>query len=330
MRSPGLQSLASYPLTLSTFFCRPSSVPFPSSLQMRGRVQGFLNEKKYYEAQQLYVMQINRLTGKKQYDEAISLCLEGAKVMFEGSDSFAGGEIAILAVRALTRGKIPVDESRIQALLQLSSAFPPEVEHKEPVDAAVITAHPHASFLKACIQWSVDCSPGGALKYGEPRFHADLARVLLHLGDGRGASAHFVKAHIAEEHASIVVESLQDLSSSEREAVVARTVLQYLAVENLKGANTVFATYCKKYADSPHVATLGEGSSDNVIEFLSYLLHTCERDAPALFQKLRHRYTDALSGQEAAMAGLGDLLDRVGGTMFGLPMPKSALDMLLG
>lgn len=126
-------------------------------------------------------------------------------------------------------------------------------------------------------------------------------------------------------------------------------VLLYLAHSSLKAANRFFHMYSTNYpsdfhdiinytAFSQHTSgtrhslpplTCIPPSPSSLIEFIGYLLPTCERDAVPLFDELATRYAKAISSDPASEAKIPDLLRHVGITLFGKPKPTSFIDMFM-
>jgi len=95
--------------------------------------------------------------------------------------------------------------------------------------------------------------------------------------------------------------------TSERDLFIARAVLQYLCLSNIKDANIVFKIFNESMClDSP------------LINFLSFLLKTLEREAYPLFKKLRESYAISLARDDT----FDKYLDLIGKIYFGVEPPK--------
>lgn len=121
-------------------------------------------------------------------------------------------------------------------LLDISSKFPAS------------PAEPHIAFLKAAIKWSKANSESEEHEDGEAKLHLQLARAYRGAKDYGNAQRHYLRGENFGEHAEFLVEWSQTGFVSERTLFSARTVLQYLCLENMAGANAVHAAYGKAYA----------------------------------------------------------------------------------
>jgi hypothetical protein len=79
---------------------------------------------------------------------------------------------------------------------------------------------------------------------------------------------------------------LIQVTHSERDLLLCRSVLQYLCVGNLRDANFVFTTAQEKNASL--------FPSTPLMRFMDFLLKTLERDALPLFKTLRSKYKPSL------------------------------------
>lgn len=138
---------------------------------------------------------------------------------------------------------------------------------------------------------------------GCARLHLALATFLWRVAqDFVGAQRHFARCaagDAASPNAAMLGEWMREAPPNEHDLLLTRVVLQYLSNQNLGGANAIFAaarTQCAGGADTP------------LLNFSSFLLQTCERDAAPLFEALCEKYAAAL----ARDAALQQFLDRIG------------------
>jgi len=271
--------------------------------KVREKIEGYLSEGLYYDAQQLYKTLIRRYSDQEEMERAASVAYEGAQKLLEFKQGNAGGELAQLVVESWQKSKTKPDSDKIQIVLKLFRAFPD--------DAREI----RASFMKTAISWT---SQFGSNTHGEPLLHLDMARAHRLLSEYSTAHKHYLRAQQPEEHAQVIIEWSTKGFKSERDLFVARTVLQYLCLESIKNANVVLGIYRQQYSD---------GSLDTpLMNFVEFLLKTVERKAGPLFEMLRLKYATSLSRDPS----LGTYLDQIGETYFGIKPPKGMLDNLLG
>jgi hypothetical protein len=118
------------------------------------------------------------------------------------------------------------------------------------------------------------------------------------------AVRRFVFAEAPEDLAS----ALSAVEPAHRSRLLTLGVLEFLAAENLRDANTL-------------VDRVAEGLNDSLVAFCRCLVQTCERDAAPLTEKAFKRH----------LAGLGfePLLVKVGQRFFKISPPPNLLNSVL-
>jgi hypothetical protein len=138
---------------------------------------------------------------------------------------------------------------------------------------------------------------------------AQLHRAHKQFGD---AQKHYLRAQSYLEHAKALVEWAKTGLPSELDLFVARAALEYVCLQNLKGANMVFRVFLTAFKkDADAAATLKDSP---LLNFVRFLLKVVQRDAKPLFLLLRNKYSVAL----ARDAQFEKYLDVIGATYFGI------------
>ncbi|PIN11086.1 hypothetical protein CDL12_16317 [Handroanthus impetiginosus] len=102
-------------------------------------------------------------------------------------------------------------------------------------------------------------------------------------------SYHFVRGKNPKKFSSTLVNFMGKCYPGEDDLAVARAILMYLALGNLRDAN-VLMDEIKKQVQSRDV----DFPRSELMQFISYLLKTLERDALPLFNMLRQRYKSSI------------------------------------
>lgn len=227
----------------------------------------------HYEAQQLYKAQQRRMVGRKKYKEALWLLVNGCNTMVEHKQYSCAVELGELFVGVLEAGAIPVDEG-VESLLLLLSKFP-DGEDVSP-------------FVTRAITWSKGASPDRNA-HGHPALNAVQANRAWQRKEYMKAANAFVWSCAPEQFSDMIVEWAKAGFKSERDLFIARAVLALLAEGNLKEANVVFQRTSK--------ALFSDNQKDftPLMNFIRFLLLTCERDAFALFGQLTEKYAPSLA-----------------------------------
>lgn len=171
-------------------------------------------------------------------------------------------------------------------------------------------------FLKAAIIYSSKADGGNP--NGDIQLNADMAAFLSSIQAHGDAQRYWLRAGQFAEHASQILAWSRSGNRGERDLFAARAILQYLCLKNLKGANETLANLEQLVKD---------GSLETpLMNFIRFLLKTCERDAAPLFQVLRRKYSPSLD-RDPSFSGY---LDKIGEIYFGLQPPRGMLDDILG
>jgi hypothetical protein len=255
----------------------------------------------YYEALQMYKTLHDRHVSNSNYEEAEKLVVSGSLTLLKMKQLSAATELALVLMELFKTSKKPVDEESRATVMRISNGYTPGPEQ--------------LSFLKAALKWSVTA---GSRARGDPELRMLLAHAAKECGDFAGASQQYLFADEPEEFAALLWEWSGKGYASERDLFVARAVLQLLSLENLRDANLVFEGF-KARAEKKGVKL-----DTPLMNFIRFLLVTCERDAPPLFQMLRQRYAPSLAREESFQT----YLQLIGQKFFNIQPPPNMGSML--
>jgi len=255
---------------------------------------------KFYEAQQLYRTLYSRAVAAKRFADAASLVHSGVLQMFSHGQGNSGGDLAMLLLDSYTKSESKVTADKIQTLVGVFNGFPKGSEEVKQ------------SFMKHAIAYSEKFGPS---PYGSPQLHYAVAKFYSDKFDFANAARHYVRADAPAEHAAMLLLWCKRGLKSERDLFIARTVFQYLCIENLSGAHTVLNQFLTGHGtplDSP------------LMHFVQFLLKTCERDAPPLFQMLRAKYAKSLERDP----NFDLYLNKIGEVYFEIKAPQSMMSIV--
>ncbi|GBG29212.1 Golgi to ER traffic protein 4-like [Hondaea fermentalgiana] len=265
-----------------------------------------------YGALQTYKTFHARANKKEDFVSAVDLCRSGSTILLKKQHLTAGTELALLLVETLESAKIEEDADAKAVVLEVAKAFE-EVENKK--DAA----KNQARFLKACIVWS-QLSHCGNFEKGDPALHRLAAGAKVRMGDISGAATHYLHAREPKEFATFLYQWTSMGYQGERDLFLARAVLQLLALENLKDANTLYDTFVGLLAmkktplqDTP------------LAHFVKFLLRAVECDAYPLFKMLCEKYQPSIQRD----ANFQMYLDRISEMYFGIKAQKRGFQAII-
>mmetsp|Transcript_16312 Transcript_16312/g.26937 ORF Transcript_16312/g.26937 Transcript_16312/m.26937 type:complete len:304 (+) Transcript_16312:1868-2779(+) len=261
-----------------------------------------VEEGNYYEAQQMYKGVFHRQLGQKKFSEARELLMSGISVMQKHAQYSCAAELSLLLVQQLLPASdAPVDKDTNDMLLSVFENFE---EDEGPG---------RAQFMKAAIKWSVGNDKKST---GAPMLHTAFARWYWKLKDYPSAQRHFVRGDCPQDFAKMLIEWSAQGYRSEQDMFIARGVLQYLCLQNLKDANILFEEFMKASSLPPTPLT----------NFIRFLLLTLERDALTLFNVLREKYAPSIRRDPA----FSPYLDHIASVFYNVRVPASGLQGILG
>lgn len=264
-----------------------------SLLRARRKIESLLQSKKYYDAQQLFQSLYSRYMIRKKFDEALDLVYEGTCLFLKENQISVAGELSLLLIEGYVKSKKSIDSQSLSRINTIVDGF-----GKKGIDFQI-------NFLKKSIKWTASV---GDNPYGVPKLHHTLAKFYRSKKDYSSAQRHFLHSDETDEHCEMLVEWSDQGFISERDLFIAKTTLQYICLENLDGANSVFTKYCA-YFSSRDMAL-----ESPLINFIKFLLLVVERDAHPLFDMLRQKYKISLSRESK----FNVYLDKIGEVYFGV------------
>ncbi|KAK4578911.1 hypothetical protein RGQ29_028827 [Quercus rubra] len=285
------------------------------------KLQKVVEEGNYYGAQQMYKSISARYVSAQRYSEALDILQSGACIQLKHGQITCGAELAVLFVETLVKGKIPYNSDALDRVRKIYKMFPqiPLPQHlldddemeqiSEALGAAKIRVDGCSSFLKAALKWSVEF---GAHKSGSPELHVMLAEYIYSESsevDMVRVSNHFVRGNSPKKFASVLVNFMGKCYPDEDDLAIARAILMYLAMGNLRDANYLMDEI-KKQLESNQL----DFPQSDLIQFIIYLLQTLQRDALPLFNMLRASYKTSIEREPA----FNELLDEIVAKFYGV------------
>jgi len=245
----------------------PINKKFESIFQ---KIEKYLEEENFYSAQQLYKTLYFRLCKQKDTKGATQLLVGGSCKMLQLGQFNNGVELALILLEHFKNNQMQVNKESVDLIIEIYSNFP-----------GLLSDPTYRRFVKTALSWSSSASNN---LQGDPRLHNVFAVVYNSANDFEKAEQHYLRGDNPKEFALVLYgHSL----SKELEIIVAKAVLQYLCLSNLKDANILFSTILEldRVTKNPKL------TESNFITFLKYLLLTLERDAYPLVQLLQEKYS---------------------------------------
>ncbi|XP_021295865.1 Golgi to ER traffic protein 4 homolog isoform X2 [Herrania umbratica] len=300
---------------------KPKRATLPPVQENIDKLDKAINAGNFYGAQQMYKSISARYVSAQRYSEALDLLHSGACLQLNHGQVTCGAELAVLFVETLVKGKIPFDEDILDRVRKIYKMFPQipvpsnlgddddVQELAEALGAAKTRVEGCSSFLRAAIKWSAEF---GAPRNGDPQLHVMLAEYIYSESpelDMARVSYHFVRGNNPKKFASTLVNFMGKCYPGEDDIVIARAVLMYLSMGNLRDANYLMDEL-KRQVTSQEL----DFPQSDLVQFITFLLQTLERDALPLFNMLRVNYKSSIDREPAFI----ELLDDIGEKFYGV------------
>lgn len=307
----------------------------PPAQENIDKLEKAVNEGNHYGAQQMYKSISARYVSAQRIREALDILQSGACLQLQNGQVTCGAELALLFVETLVKGKIPYDEETLDRVRKIYGKFPqiPVPRHlgddivsddddieklTEALGAAKTRVDGCSSFLKAAIRWSAEF---GANSYGSPELHVMLAEYIYSESpevDMVKVTHHFVRGNNLKKFASTLVNFMGKCFPGEDDLAIARAILRYLSLGDLKDANLLMEEIRTQLE-----SLKTEFPKSDLMQFIKYLLQTLERDALPLFNTLKANYKPSIEREPAFY----EMLDDIAFKFYGV-RPRNPMGML--
>ncbi|XP_015942469.1 protein GET4 [Arachis duranensis] len=309
---------------------RSRRLELPPAQENIEKLEKVINEGNCYGAQQMYKSISARYVSAEKYSEALDILHSGACLQLTHGQVTCGAELASMYVETLVKGKIPYDEKTLDLVKKIYQAFPrvPLPQHlwdvddvqqlSEDIGTAKARVEGCSSFLKAAIRWSAEY---GADSNGSPELHIMLAEYIYSESpeaDIGKVTYHFTRGNDPKKFASTLVNFLGKVHTSMPFlffSLLGASQILYLCQGNLRDAN-LLVEEVKTQIESTEI----EFPKSELMQFITYLLQTMERDALPLFNMLRVNYKSSIDREPAFHEMLDDIAEKFFGVQRRNPM----------
>jgi hypothetical protein len=234
-----------------------------------------------YEALQLFRSKAIRFKSKNDPEAALKTLAVGCTSLLENGYENAGAELSVLFLEQLNEMNkdIELDAEVRDIVYKIDGSYP-------------VMSPKRVEFLKGSLKWTIAC---GTRALGDPAIHHRLAACLWDVED-KGASYHFA----AGEAPGLLCDAIfakypekEKDQQAKRDRALTTGIVHFLSLENLRDANELHTQFQKQQKARKFTA------NSELLQFCTYLLQICRRDAGTLFKSLVNSYTNALDYDEA-------------------------------
>ncbi|KAM6582664.1 hypothetical protein CsatB_009666 [Cannabis sativa] len=296
---------------------RPRRGVLPPAQENIEKLKKVVEEGNYYGAQQMYKSISARYVSAQRFSEALDIIHSGACIQLDNGQVTCGAELAVLFVDTLVKARVSYDDETLDRVRKIYNKFPqiPVPQHladdddvqqlSEALGAAKTRVDGCSSFLKAAIRWSAEF---GAPRNGSPELHVMLAEYIYSESpevDMTRVSNHFIRGNNPKKFASVLVNFMGKCYPGEDDLAISRAILMYLSSGNLRDANQLIdeikSQVEDRQLDLPH---------SDLIQFITFLLQTLQRDALPLFNMLKVKYKSCIDRDPSFKELLDDIAEK--------------------
>ncbi|ORZ09198.1 hypothetical protein BCR42DRAFT_359028 [Absidia repens] len=279
------------------------------------KLKNSVNDKKYYEAHQMYRTVARRYNKQEKYSNSIKLLHDGAVSLMEHKQSGSGSDLANYMMDTYILASLPVDEKALDRVIDILDLYPS-------------TEVGRRSFLSKTFSWT---QKYGDYSEGDPELHNYVGAMFYQEGQFSLAEEHLLVG--TDDSATLLGELsyswAQQDSNNGNGIYLARVVLQQLAMKSIRHATLTFNSFLKvanlsaqseaSFQYSPAGNTVQVSIyDDSWLNFSQLMLLTVQRDGAALFNQLKSTYGPMYLHQK----GFDELIDDIGAAFFNIQKPK--------
>ncbi|PKS10820.1 hypothetical protein jhhlp_002577 [Lomentospora prolificans] len=280
------------------------------------RLQEKIEEGQFYEAQQQTRVVAARYIKAKKWDAAIDILFNVAKALLTAGQGGSGGDLCNLLVEVYEKAELAPDANSKGRLLTCLRLF----DSEEPT---------RKKFIGSMIGWS---SKFGEFPAGDPELHHVVGSLYAEEHESYDAERHLVLGtkDSPEILARMEYKWYKEGDSHLAAQYVARAVIPYLLVGNVRAANTSFRIFTSALCEDNKglsVQDVSSQSSDSkifpslpLLNFLSLLLLAVQRGSADLYRQLITKYSAHLKENGTWF----DSLDAIAEMYFGVKRQRQS------
>lgn len=268
------------------------------------KFQKAVNEQQYYEAHQFLRMIVNRHVKTCHYEQSVELLYAASKQLLEVGQLASGDDLALYMVNVYDLMKQKPDIAAKARILDLLRLYGPEESIKK-------------RFIKKVLAWS---SKWGNTVVGDSDLHHSIGMIWAQEGNLFEAEKHFVLGTNCSlvPLMNLIYEYFDEDALSTAPFYISRVVFPYLMLYNMAGAVQAYQAMTRHLIEKRSVTTqtLSSSIADMIVfptlplmNFLYFLILTCQREAADLFNMLKIHYAEALKQATAWQPSLDKIAE---------------------
>jgi len=261
-----------------------------TALESRGitkllaKIKDSMEEKKYYEAHQMFRTIYFRYSKQEKFLELSDLLLDGAEKLIAAKQFQSGSDLSLLLIEVLQKCKFNEQEFEkwIISVGGLIDKIEPNVVERE-------------SLIVRAVKWSCEGNKKNPHQ-GHPLIHKLIANTMTKEQNFEQARYHYLLSKDGVGCAKILIQLSAKAYNSEVDLVIVQVVLNLLVLKEKDTALVTFNTYTKLH---PYIRTSKPPYRTPLLNFLYFLLNIIDDPKLQCFKTLCDLYKTALSRDPA-------------------------------
>lgn len=265
--------------------------------KIQQKFKNSVDNGKFYEASQMSKTLFYRYKSLKQYDVAETILYESILTLLQHEQIESAFELARLLVSLYRESKQKITSEPVDKLMKIISCSKPSQTRKD--------------FIQESLNWTVPQH-----KHGHPNIHLTVAKKYWEEKNYQCARQHFIYTSEGSQCAAFLIEyHVVAGFPGEIDLFVTQAVLQYLCLQNILTANTIFTGYTLKH---PGIQRKTRPYKQPLLNFIAFLLLIVENGSLEQYTILCEQYQLSINRDPTYPL----YLDKIGQLFFGLPPPK--------
>jgi hypothetical protein len=324
-------------------------------LKLKTLLEGSEDEPTAYEALQLAQSQVRKCVHSLKFAEAADLAYSSSLVLLQNKKVSVASQLLDLLVDVLKETHTDVTDAWIAKISELSAAQNQALANSELSEIETNRLlRLQREFLRKCVSWSADL---GTIRFGNPKLLellGDQCWTVPAKNDEDGEDRHSIMCDavqamcLAEQPLKIAawLKTLPAPTAAElklghgcppadRDALLTRAILLFVAMQNLRDANILMRTYMNEIEERQVEAMTqsymkkDDGLAPTHFVFCCMLLRICEKDTRTgpLFTWLLKSFRRELDMMIKPQA-VQSMLTKIGKVYFNIQPPPSMMSMM--
>ncbi|TGZ70899.1 hypothetical protein CRM22_002930 [Opisthorchis felineus] len=261
--------------------------------KLQQRLQSAIEERRFYEAHQIYKTVYFRCITRRNYVEALKYLYSGADFLLTNKQWESGIELASMVVEVYTKSKMELTEVHLNQMCDLLKKMNPSEDRSNFIQKATGLLNNHKSLL---------CG-----------FNEQLARIFWQEGSFTEARFRIMLSFNGHAVGSFLIALHQRYGlRSEIDLFITQAVLQFLCMRQAPAAVLTFYTYTRGH---PRLEPGPPFTRFPLLNFVWFLMLAIERKCTvSVFSLLCEKYGPQIRRDSTYLA----YLDKIGQLYFGI------------